>query len=124
LPFFSGTDSVAERESHSAASAGRHGSETFKEERLQRIRLQSILNMAGTICHEFNQPMQVLSGYIDLLLSRAWEDSKVHGSLLKIKEQTARMTQITRKLMTLNDPSVQDYAGIGKIVNLNGDQGK
>ena len=95
-----------------------------EEERLQRIRLQSILNMAGTICHEFNQPMQVLSGYIDLLLSRAWEDPKVHGNLLKIKEQTARMTQITRKLMTLNDPSVQDYAGIGKIVNLNGDQGK
>jgi len=95
-----------------------------EDERLQRMRLQSILNMAGTICHEFNQPMQILSGYTELLLSGASADSDVHEKLQTIREQTARMGIITRKLMATQDYPVQDYAGIGNIMSIHGDEQK
>jgi PAS domain S-box-containing protein len=89
-----------------------------EEERLQRLRLQSVLDTAGTICHEFNQPMQILSGYTDLLLSGMVTSPKTREKLLSIKEQTARMEMITRKLLAIKDCSVQDYAGIGKIMDI------
>ncbi|OPY04665.1 MAG: Virulence sensor protein BvgS precursor [Syntrophus sp. PtaB.Bin001] len=89
-----------------------------EEERLQRMRLQSVLDTAGTICHEFNQPMQILSGYTDLLLSGSATDVKTREKLLSIKEQTARMEMITRKLLAIKDCSVQDYVGIGKIMDI------
>jgi len=93
-----------------------------EDERLQRMRLQSVLDMAGTICHEFNQPMQILSGYTEILMSGAYADPKTCEKLRMIREQTARMGIITRKLMAIKDYSVQDYAGIGNIVNINGDE--
>ena len=35
-------------------------------ERLQKEKLQGVLEMAGAACHELNQPLQVVSGYNDL----------------------------------------------------------
>ena len=89
-----------------------------EENRIQQLRLQGVLDMAGTICHEFNQPMQVLSGYTDLLMLEYASDVKIDGKLRTIKEQLSRMEEITRKLMAIKDYSVQDYAGIGHIVNI------
>lgn len=89
-----------------------------EENRLQQLRLQSILDMAGTICHEFNQPMQILSGYTELLMMENNSESSLEGKLKTIKEQLARMEEITRKLMAIKDYSVQDYAGIGHIVDI------
>lgn len=37
-------------------------------ERLHRERLQGVLEMAGAICHEINQPLMSISGYSELLL--------------------------------------------------------
>lgn len=92
-----------------------------EENRLQQLRLQSVLDMAGTICHEFNQPMQILSGYTDLLLLDASLAPEIHEKLKTIQKQLLRMEEITRKLMAIKDYSVQDYAGIGHIVNIHGD---
>jgi PAS domain S-box-containing protein len=91
-----------------------------EEERLQRIKLQNILEMAGTICHEFNQPMQTLSGYAELLMPCASADSDCRKKLQTIKEQTERMGKITQKLMTINDYSVKNYIGIGNIIDMHG----
>jgi PAS domain S-box-containing protein len=90
----------------------------IEEERLQRIKLQNTLEMAGTICHEFNQPMQIISGYTDLLLSGASADSNVREKLEKIKEQAERMGKITQQLMALKGCSIHSYAGIGNIIDI------
>ncbi len=70
-----------------------------ESEKNERIRLQNALDMAGTICHEFNQPMQILSGYTDLLLSGEGIDRKGYEKLKVIKEQILRLGNITQKLM-------------------------
>ncbi len=93
-----------------------------EEERLQRMQLHSILEMAGTICHELNQPLQILSGYTELLMSDPALDPNIQKKLQTIKEQTARMERITRKLLTINDCSFKDYAGIAKIMDIHDDK--
>ncbi|HSB05038.1 MAG TPA: hypothetical protein VLK23_07550, partial [Thermodesulfobacteriota bacterium] len=51
----------------------------LEEVRLQRERLQGVIEMAGAACHELAQPLQTLSGYSYLLLSDLSEDSPLFG---------------------------------------------
>ncbi|OPY86340.1 MAG: sensory histidine kinase AtoS [Syntrophus sp. PtaU1.Bin208] len=89
-----------------------------EEELHHRMKLQGILEMSGTICHEFNQPMQAVSCCTELLMSCSSADVNCHRKLQMIKEQTKRMGKITMKLMTLNNYSVKNYIGIGNIVDI------
>ena len=95
-----------------------------EEEQLHREKLQSILEMAGAICHEMNQPMQIISGYSELLLKNISEDDPIHGKLDMIHKQTQRMGSITRKLMKIKEYQTQDYAGISRIIDINKSSGK
>jgi PAS domain S-box-containing protein len=91
----------------------------LEEERRHREKLEGVLEMAGTICHELNQPIQIISGYVDLLSMGASEDSQTGKKLNEIKGQTNRMGIVTKKLMSLKDYTTQDYIGIGKIIDIN-----
>lgn len=82
-------------------------------------KMRSVLEMAGTICHEMNQPMQIISGYTDLLLMKQGQDGNSE-KLTIVKEQIERMSTITKKLLSLEEYQTQDYAGIGKILDING----
>jgi PAS domain S-box-containing protein len=73
------------------------------EERQSREKLQGILEIAGTVCHEMNQPMQIISGYSELLLMNASETDPIYKKLSTIIEQIRRMSAITRKLMMIGD---------------------
>ena len=35
--------------------------------RMQKERLEGVLEIAGAVCHEFNQPLQAISGYTELM---------------------------------------------------------
>ncbi|NTW07532.1 MAG: PAS domain S-box protein, partial [Syntrophaceae bacterium] len=89
-----------------------------EEERHRYEKLQGILEMAGTICHEMNQPMQIISGYSEMLLNIS-EDHPIHAKLNTINEQIQRMGDITKKLMNIKNFDTQDYAGFGRIININ-----
>jgi PAS domain S-box-containing protein len=95
-----------------------------EEEQLHREKLQSILEMAGAICHEMNQPMQIISGYSELLLKNISENDPIHGKLDMIHKQTQRMGSITRKLMKIKEYKTQDYAGVSRIIDINKSSGK
>jgi PAS domain S-box-containing protein len=89
-----------------------------EQERLRMEKLQGILEMAGTICHEMNQPMQIISGYSEMLLNLS-ENHKIHAKLNTINEQIQRMGDITKKLMKIENFETQDYAGFSRIININ-----
>jgi len=89
-----------------------------EEERLRGEKLQGVLEMAGTVCHEMNQPMQIISGYSEMLLN-ASNDHPIYAKLHKINEQIQRMGDITKKLMNIKNFESQDYAGFGRIININ-----
>ncbi|MEQ8203901.1 MAG: histidine kinase dimerization/phospho-acceptor domain-containing protein, partial [Smithellaceae bacterium] len=75
--------------------------------------------MAGTICHEMNQPMQIISGYSDMLLTNISENDPIKGKIETIRKQIDRMAAITQKLMNIKNFESQDYAGFGRIININ-----
>jgi PAS domain S-box-containing protein len=90
-----------------------------EEERRRYEKLQGVLEMAGTICHEMNQPMQIISGYSDMLLTNISENDPIKGKIETIRKQIDRMAAITQKLMNIKNFESQDYAGFGRIININ-----
>jgi len=67
--------------------------------------------MAGAVCHELNQPLHVVSGYADMLLSDL-DSGNPHAEWLRmIKEQIERMAELTRKIMHVTQYRTKDYLG-------------
>ena len=92
-----------------------------EEERNRREKLQGVLEMAGTVCHEMNQPMQIISGYSELILLNTSEDAPIYKKLTTIIQQIRRMSAITRKLMMIEKYKTQDYIGFSRIIDLHSD---
>lgn len=90
-----------------------------EEERYHYERLHGVVEMAGTICHELNQPMQTISGYIELILNNTSENDPIHVKADKINKQLHRMVTITEKLMRIDNCESEDYAGFSRIIKVN-----
>lgn len=90
-----------------------------EEEQLHREKLQVVLEMAGTICHEMNQPMQIISGLSEVLSMNIAENDPIKEKLETISMQIGRMANITKKLMAIKNYETQDYAGFSRIVDIN-----
>ncbi|HVP56894.1 MAG TPA: response regulator [bacterium] len=88
------------------------------DELFQREKLRGVVEMAGATCHEFNQPMQVISGYAELLLKQIPETSPLHAKVVKIKEATEVMAQITGKLQQITRYETREYFDGIKIIDI------
>ena len=84
---------------------------------IEKEKLKGIVEIAGAICHELNQPMQVVLGHTELLMMDVPEDAPLYASVEAIKAQIERMGSITQKLMTITQYKTKDYLK-GKIVDL------
>jgi hypothetical protein len=66
----------------------------LEEERLQRERLEGVIEMAGAACHELNQPLQTLFGYCHLLLKHLPEDSPLFKEVEEVKKSIVQYCPI------------------------------
>jgi hypothetical protein len=89
-----------------------------EEERLERERLQVLLEMAGAVCHEMNQPLQGIYGYSQSLLMNMSKDDQQYEKIQKIIELIIRMGQITGKLRGITKYETKDYVQGVKIVDI------
>ena len=89
-----------------------------EEERLERERLQVLLEMAGAVCHELNQPLQGIYGYSQSLLMKLAKDDQRYAKIKKIIELTMRMGDITGKLRGITKYETKDYVQGVKIVDI------
>ncbi|MFC1515584.1 PAS domain S-box protein [Thermodesulfobacteriota bacterium] len=78
-------------------------------DRRQKETLQGIVELAGAICHELNQPLQAISGISDLLMMDVDDDSPIYENVQAIKMRVYRMAEITRKLMSITQYKTKDY---------------
>jgi len=78
-------------------------------ERLQREKLQGVIELAGAVCHEMSQPMQAVSGHADLLMLEAEPTDRQYARVATISEQVSRMAEITKKLMSITRYRTKDY---------------
>jgi len=85
---------------------------------MRREKLHGVLEMAGATCHEFNQPMQVISGYTELLLRDSEESGAGADELKRIKAASDRMIEITRKLQQITRYETREYVGGATIIDI------
>jgi PAS domain S-box-containing protein len=93
---------------------------TVEKEQAEREKLQGVLEMAGAVCHELNQPLQAILGYSDLLMmDRTQNDpEKISRHIDSIKSQTARIGDITRQISSLTRYNTIDYSDNTRIVDI------
>ncbi|MFH2093712.1 MAG: GAF domain-containing protein [Pseudomonadota bacterium] len=89
-----------------------------ESEKLERERLQGVLEMAGAICHEINQPLQAILGYSELLLIDSKSVETDTYNINSIKNQATRLGRITQKLSSITQYHTVDYPGNTKIVDI------
>ncbi len=94
------------------------------QDRMQREKLQGVLETAGAVCHEFNQPLQALSGYTEILGAKMAPDDPVRPYLIRIGEQIDRMRDITDRLHGVTRYETMDYADRSKIIDIRKASGK
>jgi len=85
---------------------------------MEEEKRKGVLEMAGGICHELNQPMQVVSGYSELLLMDIEKDNSAYPYIKMIKEQTDEMGSITKKLMRITKYETRDYIEGSRIIDI------
>lgn len=89
-----------------------------EEEQAKRERLQGVVEMAGAACHELNQPLQVISGYAELLLRKERDEREHRKGLQAIQSQAERIAEITAKLQRVTRYEVREYVDGTKIIDL------
>jgi PAS domain S-box-containing protein len=91
------------------------GREEAQKEKMKREKLQGVLEMAGAICHEINQPLQTILGY-----STLFEDNEAISpeDLQKIKKQAIRIGDITRRLSNITRYKTVEYPGDTRIIDI------
>jgi PAS domain S-box-containing protein len=80
-----------------------------EQERLKKEKLKGVVEMAGAVCHELNQPLQTISGFSELLMMEMEKDMPQYEKIGIIKDQIDRMGQITKKLMRTTSYETKVY---------------
>lgn len=80
-----------------------------EQERLMHEKLQGVVELAGAVCHEMNQPLMAISGFSELVLMDMPEKDPFRGKMIKIKEQVDRLGRITQKLMGITRYETKEY---------------
>ncbi|WP_022666023.1 GAF domain-containing protein [Desulfospira joergensenii] len=89
-----------------------------EKETAEKERLQGVLEMAGAVCHEINQPLQAIIGFSDLLLLGTEDEETVDRGLNAIKSQADRLGRITQKLSNITRYKTVEYPGNKTIVDI------
>ncbi len=88
------------------------------EKMLEEEKLKAVLETAGAVCHEMNQPLQFLQWSSEALMSEVPKDSDTYKEIETIKYNVERLGKITRKLMTITKYETRDYVRGEKIIDI------
>ena len=110
-----GTDPGNSMESTIVIIADISQREVLQKAKLEKEKLQGVLEMAGAVCHEINQPLQTILGY-----STLYPDNDVISSreMDQIKAQAKRIGEITKRLSNITQYKTINYPGDTKIVDI------
>ncbi|MCP5052359.1 MAG: response regulator [bacterium] len=89
-----------------------------QKELLEKEKLQSILEMAVTISHEFSQPLSVIIGYTDMLLNTMEKSDPMYPKLKKILSNGENLAEIIRKVRSITNYRSITYSGNAKMVDI------
>jgi len=90
----------------------------MEAEKKEKERLKVIVELAGAVCHEIRQPLQVLLGSTELLSMKLSENETVLEDLQRIKHQSQRINMALTRLDNITRYETQPYAGKTRIIDL------
>jgi PAS domain S-box-containing protein len=88
-----------------------------EKERQKAKKLEGVLEMAGAVCHEMNQPMQTIMGNCELLLQEMDKNNPSYIKVMDIRSQIERMGTLTGKLMNIKGYKTMKYLE-GHIIDI------
>ncbi|HVO67183.1 MAG TPA: PAS domain S-box protein [Syntrophales bacterium] len=89
-----------------------------EEEKHRREILSAIVETAGMVCHELNQPLQAISGHAEMLSLNLGKEHPENSRVNIMEEQIARIAGITKKLMKITKHETKPYVEEMKIIDL------
>lgn len=94
----------------------------LRQERIIEEKLKSVLQLAGAVCHDLNQPLQVISGYLQLVfpMFERKEYDEVARVLKIISKQIEHMADIVDKLSRITSYKTVRYLEKQKILDIEG----
>jgi len=93
---------------------------TLQNELREHEKLQGVLEMAGAVCHELNQPLQCVSGFSEMLLLDMETGDPNYEGLKNIKQGIERISGLTRKIMKITRYQSKPYLKEIKIIDIEG----
>ncbi len=90
----------------------------------QKEKLQAVVETAGAVCHEMNQPMQVaLVLLAECLVMDEFETEPVRKKAENIRQQLNALREMSRKLMHITRYETRDYVKGEKIIDIDKSSG-
>ena len=89
----------------------------FERRRKEEL-LKGVLETAGAVCHELNQPLQYVLGAIQLLIIDTPDEDPKYRRLQSVFERVEQMGDITRKLSNITRYRTRKYMGNRDIIDL------
>ena len=89
----------------------------LEQEKMERMKLQGVIEMAGTAAHELNSPLFAALGTAQLLRDDLPSPEMV-AEMDMIIRNIKNMSELTRKMTAVTGFETKDYVGETKIVSL------
>lgn len=77
-----------------------------------------LVEMAGAMAHELNQPLGVIIGYADFILGTIEKSNEFYKPLKKILDNAEKMSEIIKKISKIRKYETKDYVGTLKILDI------
>lgn len=89
-----------------------------EEERIQKEKLETVLEIVGAVCHEMASPLYAAIGNVDISLKNISKNS-VKKRLQKVNNLLIKMREILERLRNITNYKTKDYLSDVKIVDIN-----
>ncbi len=90
----------------------------IETERIQRERLEGVLEMAGAVSHELNQPLQAILGYAEIVLMHKELADPLRLKLEKIVEKIEELGAMSQKIMKITRYETKPYPGKRHVIDI------
>lgn len=87
---------------------------------MEHSRLETVQQLSKAVAHEFNSPLAIIQGYLELIRQDGILLDKKFDYINRLPNQVDRMKDLVRKLMRLRTLEEVDYAAGIKMLDLHG----